>query len=145
MSCGLLHGVDLLHGSVELILESIKRELGHDPFSPVGTKEIDTIVVTPLLHCCRPYPWYLDTVIEEEHWCQFAGSEDPPSCDDSKARAEQRLTGSQRKPVCGSSLAGPPSPPTTVSSGPPEFTAMTGVAQYIASSGVIPKCSFAGV
>mmetsp|Transcript_19577 Transcript_19577/g.40392 ORF Transcript_19577/g.40392 Transcript_19577/m.40392 type:complete len:219 (+) Transcript_19577:279-935(+) len=44
--------------------------------------------------------------------------------------------GSRRKPV---------SPSLTVSSGPPEATARTGVPAYMASMGTIPKCSRSGV
>ena len=48
------------------------------------------------------------------------------------ASANSRLSCGHRKPVL---LL------ITVSFGPPELTAMTGVPQYIASSGTMPKCS----
>lgn len=54
----------------------------------------------------------------------------------SMALEKASAVGSHRKPV---------SPSATLSRGPPEFTAITGQQQYIASTGTIPKCSLLGV
>lgn len=52
------------------------------------------------------------------------------------ASEKASAVGSHRKPV---------SPSATLSRGPPEFTAITGQQQYMASTGTIPKCSRLGV
>lgn len=54
----------------------------------------------------------------------------------SMALEKASARGSHRKPV---------SPSATLSRGPPEFTAITGQQQYMASTGTIPKCSLLGV
>jgi len=54
----------------------------------------------------------------------------------SMALEKASAVGSHRKPV---------SPSATLSRGPPEFTAITGQQQYMASTGTIPKCSLLGV